>query len=775
MFRLFSFQFTAAQGRKLKSGFRKRIKTKVDPSTSNEKIPLLSEDQDVLKPQSSHTIDNKEIPQAGKEVPRESKNVPNKTPDEANLSSNKQSKPNKSKNNIRQDVTGINPGSQKKNVNFFRGEKEPPLEEIQPPKQEPIVPESTKEQIPKETSKLTPIDADSSPRELSKYAENIAIISLEKLGEWLGAKKLNLEKYSFEVRNNLKDGLIPNKVVTVAVVGNDAVVAYSGTNSPGVVTLYYEGKYEHVFLPHNSEMAGEKIIIRHTPKEKKFLTKEGNDEMKDNIRQIWNKEKLKFGPNKFLVANIVKKFKDSLELKSGSEAILDWKNRVEKLKEFDAEVILESSIKEYVDRNPKMAGIADIKTNQGKMVEVLKNSILMKNVKEMVSAAKRVSFEKWSPVNCAEPHALMALSKMNELFKVNTLTQGFHYMATFGVPEINYKQASLDLSNLKLYGKETCTQCKFTTREWKVVTDPEMDAMINELGKMKVHDTSRSEPSSSKNKRTGLNRPIGNRNRRSVPLEFIEPSNSFSFGNKIDAVDMEAILHSKKITPIPYHENNSNSRKTNTGNSWMNDWFHWLKNTTSSFFTSTHAISNGNSSNSTSVQFETQFDANSVLLLVDLLVRKVTKEKFVSSNDPDNSSPLEIQGQAISILTQFENILNDVADESGILLENLNFDPIKAQNMIIDQIRNDEFSKIPQTLYSFAKQAYPDWESDPTILIDLKRRLEESFGAKTKPAAPSQLNFPQDREPFMIQNSSQNLLNVHNTLTRNISNIILLD
>ena len=69
-------------------------------------------------------------------------------------------------------------------------------------------------------------------------------------------------------------------------------------------------------------------------------------------------------------------------------------------------------------------------------------------------------------------------------------------------------------------------------------------------------------------------------------------------------------------------------------------------------------------------------------------------------------------------------MLNKTAIKSGISVTNLNFDPVVVQSAIIGKIINGKFSEIAKTLYSFAKEACPEFKQTDKFLDHLRSNLK---------------------------------------------------
>ncbi|WP_410542263.1 ankyrin repeat domain-containing protein [Wolbachia endosymbiont of Tetranychus urticae] len=132
---------------------------------------------------------------------------------------------------------------------------------------------------------------------------------------------------------------------------------------------------------------------------------------------------------------------------------------------------------------------------------------------------------------------------------------------------------------------------------------------------------------------------------------------------------------------------------------------------------------NGYKPESSISQVNVQTDINSTILLLDLLIRRVTGQKYNSTAE-QSISPPEAQGYALNITNRFEKVLNKTAIKSGISLTNLNLDPVAVQSAIVRRIINGRLSEIAKTLYSFAKEACPEFKQTDKFLVHLRSQLE---------------------------------------------------
>ncbi|WP_353279072.1 ankyrin repeat domain-containing protein [Wolbachia endosymbiont (group B) of Longitarsus flavicornis] len=105
-----------------------------------------------------------------------------------------------------------------------------------------------------------------------------------------------------------------------------------------------------------------------------------------------------------------------------------------------------------------------------------------------------------------------------------------------------------------------------------------------------------------------------------------------------------------------------------------------------------------------------QVDFNGTIILLDLLIRKVTGQKYISTVD-QSISPLEAQGYALNITKEFEKVVEQAAQDSKISMHRLNIDFVKIQKEVTGKIMGGKFNEISGILKSYVEKAYPDEEA----------------------------------------------------------------
>ncbi|WP_264736382.1 latrotoxin-related protein [Wolbachia endosymbiont (group A) of Rhinocyllus conicus] len=97
-------------------------------------------------------------------------------------------------------------------------------------------------------------------------------------------------------------------------------------------------------------------------------------------------------------------------------------------------------------------------------------------------------------------------------------------------------------------------------------------------------------------------------------------------------------------------------------------------------------------------------------MLLDLLIRKVTGQKYISIVD-QSISPLEARSYALNITEGFEKVVEQAAKDSKISMHRLNIDFMEMQKEITRKIIGGKFDEIPGILNSYVEKACPGREA----------------------------------------------------------------
>ncbi|WP_341815349.1 ankyrin repeat domain-containing protein [Wolbachia endosymbiont (group B) of Aricia artaxerxes] len=142
--------------------------------------------------------------------------------------------------------------------------------------------------------------------------------------------------------------------------------------------------------------------------------------------------------------------------------------------------------------------------------------------------------------------------------------------------------------------------------------------------------------------------------------------------------------------------------------SWINDLFSWVKSSVGGF----RAVLPEETSSTTSsiLQVDAPIDVNGTIMLLDVLVRKVTGQKYIFTSD-QNVSLLEAQGYALNITEKFEKVVEQAALKSGISMHRLNIDYMEMQKEITRKVMSGKFNEISGILKSYVEKACPGKEA----------------------------------------------------------------
>ncbi|VVC27472.1 Latrotoxin, C-terminal domain,Serralysin-like metalloprotease, C-terminal,Ankyrin repeat-containing [Cinara cedri] len=137
---------------------------------------------------------------------------------------------------------------------------------------------------------------------------------------------------------------------------------------------------------------------------------------------------------------------------------------------------------------------------------------------------------------------------------------------------------------------------------------------------------------------------------------------------------------------------------TTRPSSWINDLFSWVKSSVGGLF------------HSRAVLVDAPIDVNGTIMLLDVLIRKVTGQKYISSVD-QATSLLEAQNYALNITNEFEKVVKQAASKSEISIHRLNINFMKIHDEITEEIIGGKFNEISGILKSHIEKACPDREA----------------------------------------------------------------
>ncbi|WP_254229378.1 latrotoxin-related protein [Wolbachia pipientis] len=123
---------------------------------------------------------------------------------------------------------------------------------------------------------------------------------------------------------------------------------------------------------------------------------------------------------------------------------------------------------------------------------------------------------------------------------------------------------------------------------------------------------------------------------------------------------------------------------------------------------------------STSQQRVQISDTNSTLLLLDVFIRKITGEKYVSLAEQSISS-LEARGYALNITEGFKKVVERATLKSGVSIHRLNIDFVKIYKEITGKIISGNFDEIPGILSSCVEKVCPGRGAECTGKLSPKK------------------------------------------------------
>ncbi|WP_265032114.1 ankyrin repeat domain-containing protein [Wolbachia endosymbiont (group A) of Merzomyia westermanni] len=145
--------------------------------------------------------------------------------------------------------------------------------------------------------------------------------------------------------------------------------------------------------------------------------------------------------------------------------------------------------------------------------------------------------------------------------------------------------------------------------------------------------------------------------------------------------------------------------------SWINDLFDWVKGSVGGLLNSKPTLSRETSSTSSPIlQVDAKMDVNGTIMLLDVLIRKVTGQKYISTVD-QSISPLEAQGYTLNITKGFEKVVEQAGLKSGVSMHRLNIDFVEIQKEVTGKIMSGKFNEISGVLRSYVEKACPGREA----------------------------------------------------------------
>ncbi|BET32567.1 MULTISPECIES: latrotoxin-related protein [Wolbachia] len=139
--------------------------------------------------------------------------------------------------------------------------------------------------------------------------------------------------------------------------------------------------------------------------------------------------------------------------------------------------------------------------------------------------------------------------------------------------------------------------------------------------------------------------------------------------------------------------------------SWINSLFGSVKTSIGRLLDSKPTLSDGVSSTTSPIsQVDSPVDINGTIMLLDVLIRKVTGQKYISTAD-QHVSLLEAQGYALNITEEFEKVVEQAGLKSGVSMHRLNIDFVEIQKEVTGKIMSGKFDEISGIFNSYVEKA----------------------------------------------------------------------
>ena len=127
-----------------------------------------------------------------------------------------------------------------------------------------------------------------------------------------------------------------------------------------------------------------------------------------------------------------------------------------------------------------------------------------------------------------------------------------------------------------------------------------------------------------------------------------------------------------------------------------------------------------------------QNDVNGTLMLLNVFVRKLTQEKFISGNE-QSLSVLDAKMYALNILDEFERLISKLANKFGLSID---FDPTSLIADLEWYLRNEKFNEISKLLITVLNKNVIEFELKNEFLKEFENELKISL-ANTKDSSLS--------------------------------------
>ncbi|XP_062708863.1 uncharacterized protein LOC109622613 [Aedes albopictus] len=524
---------------------------------------------------------------------------------------------------------------------------------------------------------------------------------------------VNDPNYSHSVTLALQHSSIPNAAMTVAITDRWIVVSFSTNKAPGLVLLYSHTNLVSPVLKgrliqHDNGLVGnrpvslsdnavknaeitENIHLKHEGIKKIHVNKFDSEK---KMMIIFNEERINIDAQKQLNELIKTKLStDGYVGKTSIKQIFERHLEAEGASHPEVRTVIENLKALKTQKDNKLIELRENPKSKELKAEIDNlNKKIWKAQQELRETKKRVvarltqssyeymkqfedTFPTWEPTNCAEPHAVTAVSRAEELFPDPTLKLGYSpkdikYMSTYKLS---------DLPNLTPFPR--CPNCLITTAHVKnIVTDPYFFEVLNSL-KIQSH----------------LQFDFA-KERLYFLLPHLHMANRLARGRNATTTTVAP----PSTTSEEPRRNRRAIRSYQTSNiassagripSWISGITSWFANAINPH----PKPALGGATNSSISQVSALLDGTGTLMLLDTIIRKFSGQNYSSTAD-QTILALEAQGYAMNITEAFEKAVEQAALRSQLPLDRVNIDYSEIQGEILGRVMSGNLSDISEML-----------------------------------------------------------------------------
>ncbi|XP_062543381.1 uncharacterized protein LOC134210946 [Armigeres subalbatus] len=536
----------------------------------------------------------------------------------------------------------------------------------------------------------------------AKISNKVARDAIEIYNNVMDAKIfVNDKSFSRASIDRISVGNIPNAAMTIATTDRFMVVSFSTNKAPGLILIYSHDKLSSPILKgvsiqynnevvanrpvtlNDNEIRSSEILAAIKAKQAEIKTLNINNYSQEKLREIFNHDRV---INEIETQFMSKGYIDKSVLISILQSTVEFKGTTHKelLKDMQTLTKERNNVLHGDNNVEELANIdRKISKKRNKLAESKKN---VNDNTELIWGYMGPFIEKmtlWEPTNCAEPHAVTALSRIAEIFPDPALrytSKDIQYLAS-------YKLAHLP----ELVPFQRCDNCLITTKNVKnVVTDDYWLKAINDL--KIIYERSELEFNPLKNQLFFL-LP------RLHMSERIAQAKNASTTTVLPDTSKQSRRNRRAVEYSPDGPISNMASSSNRMSSWISSVANWFKRSVNGLG---FKDSLPEASTNTISQVTASIDGKGTLMLLDLIVRKISGQHYTST-ESSAIQPLAAQALAVEITETFEKTIQQAASQCETLEQHLGIDYSELQSKILGKVLSGNFDSISDILRSYAR------------------------------------------------------------------------